>query len=57
MSETHGMTHLDVLRQLATYITQIVSSVYEQLKFKEEMQQIVQSFVNGWTLMSTSQRR
>lgn len=42
------MTHLDVLRQLATYITQIVSPVYELLNSKEEMQQIVQSFVLGF---------
>ncbi|KAJ5792853.1 uncharacterized protein N7503_008831 [Penicillium pulvis] len=56
-SETHGMSHLDVLRQLTTYTPQVVGSVFELLEGKEQMRETVQNFINGWIILCTSHRR
>ncbi|KAJ5539852.1 hypothetical protein N7513_008184 [Penicillium frequentans] len=56
-SETHGMSHLDVLRQLTAYTPQVVGSVFELLEGKEQMRETVQNFINGWIILCTSHRR
>ncbi|OQE29324.1 hypothetical protein PENFLA_c004G03934 [Penicillium flavigenum] len=56
-SEAHGMSHVNVLRELTTYVPQVIGSVYELLDGKEEMRKTVQNFINGWIMLCTSHRR
>ncbi|KAJ5472779.1 terpenoid synthase [Penicillium desertorum] len=57
LSETHDISHMDVLRQLANYTPQVVSSVYEILHGQDELLKPVQNFINGWIMLCTAHRR
>lgn len=50
------MSHVDVLRQLTTYVPQVIGSVFELLDGKEEMRKRAQNFINGWIMLCTSHR-
>ncbi|KAI2786537.1 hypothetical protein POX_g08923 [Penicillium oxalicum] len=56
-SETHGLSHLDVLKHLTSYAPQVVHSVYEILGSREDMKRVVRDYINGWILLCTSHRR
>ncbi|ODM14737.1 hypothetical protein SI65_02314 [Aspergillus cristatus] len=56
-AETHSMSHLEVLRHMASYTPQVINSVYHMLQGQEELLKQVQTFVNGWIMLCTAHRR
>ncbi|KAK2764571.1 hypothetical protein FQN54_009266 [Arachnomyces sp. PD_36] len=56
-AQTHGMSHLDVLKHLASYTPQVIQSVYKTFRDKEDLLKSVQNFVNGWVMLCTAHRR
>nr|WPN08560.1 PgfB [Penicillium griseofulvum] len=56
-SETHEMSHLDVLRHLVAYAPQVLESAYRTLGSNDDMLETVRTFVNGWIMLCTAHRR
>ncbi|KAI9368844.1 terpenoid synthase [Aspergillus egyptiacus] len=56
-AETHGLSHLDVLRHLVGYAPKVLDAAYQILEGKEEMLATVRTFVNGWIMLCTGHRR
>ncbi|KAF7715295.1 Trichodiene synthase [Penicillium ucsense] len=56
-SETHGMSHVDVLKHLTKYTPKVLRSVHEILRDRHDMQKIIKDYINGWIVLCTSHRR